>query len=94
MFRSQNKWYQSPGNTQSKEGVRSNLRPEEQYVMPKKGMTEKPNIGKGRVGLRRKPEPDHINQPLDVTRRISRGSKIITRKQTVHSIQMACVTEE
>ena len=44
-------------------------------------MSEKPQIGQGRAGLRtRRPEPDHINQPSDVTRRIPGGSKIVTRK--------------
>ena len=57
-----------------------NLRPEKQHVMPKKGITEKPHMGQGRAGLRRKPEPDHINQPSDVTRRISERSKIVTGK--------------
>ena len=52
-----------------------NLRPEKQHAMPKKGMTEKPYIGQRRAGLRRKPEPDHINQPSDVTRRISGDPK-------------------
>ena len=49
-----------------------NLRPEKQHAMPKKDVTEKPFIGQGRAGLRRKPEPDHINHPSDVTRRISK----------------------
>ena len=49
--------------------------------MPKQGITEKPWIGQGRAGLRRRrPEPDHINQPSDVTGRISGGSKIVTGK--------------
>ena len=56
-----------------------NLRPEKQHIMPKKGITEKLCIGQERAGLRRKPEPDHINQPSDVTR-ISEGSKIVTGK--------------
>ena len=43
-------------------------------------MTERPHIGQGRVGLRRKHEPDCINQPSDVTRRILEGSKIVTGK--------------
>ena len=43
-------------------------------------MTERPCIGQGRAGLRRKHEPDHINQPSDVTRRISERSKIVTGK--------------
>ena len=58
-----------------------NLRPEKQHAMPKQGLTEKPQIGQGRAGLRRgRPELDHINQPSDVTRGISGGSKIATRK--------------
>ena len=57
-----------------------NLRPEKQHAMPKKGITEKPCIGQGRAGLRRKPEPDCSNHPSDVTRRISERSKIVTGK--------------
>ena len=57
-----------------------NLRPEKQHAMPKKGMTERPHIGQGRAGLRRKHKSDHIDQPLDVTRRISERSKIATGK--------------
>ena len=49
--------------------------------MPKQGITEKLWIGQGRAGLRRRrPEPDHINQPSDVTRGIPGGSKIVTGK--------------
>ena len=48
--------------------------------MPKKGMTERPHIGQGRAGLRRKHEPDCIDQPSDVTVRISERSKISTGK--------------
>ena len=56
-----------------------NLRPEKQHAMPKQVITEKPHIGQGRAGLRRrKPVPDHINQSSDVTGRISGGSKIVT----------------
>ena len=57
-----------------------NLRPEKQHTMPQKGMTERPHIGQGRAGLRRKHEPDCIDQPSDVTRRISERSKIATGK--------------
>ena len=58
-----------------------NLRPEKQHAMPKQGITEKPWIGQGTARLRRRrPEPDHINQPSDVTERISGGSKIATGK--------------
>ena len=55
-----------------------NLRPEKQHAMPKKGMTEKPHIGQGRAGLRRRHAPDHIDQPFDVTRRIPERSKMVT----------------
>ena len=57
-----------------------NLRPEKQHALPKKGETERPHIGQGRAGLRRKPEVDCINQPSDVTRRILERSKIATGK--------------
>ena len=57
-----------------------NLRPEKQHAMPKKGITEKPHIGQGRAGLRRKPEPDCINQPSELIGRISASSKIVTGK--------------
>ena len=69
---------------QEVQGVRKelnpNLRPEKQHAMPKKGMTERPHLGQGRAGLRREHESDHINQPSDVTRRISERSKIVTGK--------------
>ena len=49
--------------------------------MPKQGIPEKPWVGQGRAGLRRRrPEPDYINQPSDVTRGILGGSKIETEK--------------
>ena len=57
-----------------------NMRPEKQHAMPKKGMTERLCIGQGRAGLRRKHEPDRIDQPSDVTRRISERSKIAIGK--------------
>ena len=58
-----------------------NLRLEKQHAMPKQGITEKLQMGQRRVGLRRRrPEPDYINQPSDVTGRISGGSKIVTGK--------------
>ena len=59
-----------------------NLRPEKQHAMPKKGMTERLNIGQGRAGLRRK-HADFINQPSDVTRRIPERSKIATAKTNI-----------
>ena len=47
--------------------------------MTKKGITEKPHIGQGRAGLRRR-HADCIYKPSDVTRRISERSKIATGK--------------
>ena len=41
-------------------------------------MTEKPHIGQGRAGLRRKRVPDSIDQPFYVTRRIPERSKMAT----------------
>ena len=41
-------------------------------------MTEKPHIGEGRAGLRRKHVPDCIDQPFDVTRRIPERSKTVS----------------
>ena len=34
--------------------LNSNLRSEKQHAMAKKGMTERPHIGEGRAGLRKK----------------------------------------
>ena len=55
------------------------MRPEKQHAIPKQGRSEKPWVGQGRAGLRRK-RPDHINQPSDVTQGIPGGSKIETGK--------------
>ena len=41
-------------------------------------MTEKPHIGQGRAGLRRKHTPDCIDQPFDVTRRIPERLEMVT----------------
>ena len=45
-------------------------------------MTERPGIGQQRAGLRRK-HADCIDQPSDVTRRISERSKIATGKTNI-----------
>ena len=55
-----------------------NLRPEKEHAMPKQGISEKPWVGQGGAGLRRR--PDYINQPSDVTQGIPGGSKIETGK--------------
>ena len=67
----------TPRSTWSKEGVRSKLEARKVTCHAQKSITEKPHTGQGRAGLRRKPEPDCINQPSDVTRRISEGSNIV-----------------
>ena len=56
-----------------------NLRPEKQHTITKRGITEKLCIGQERAGLRRR-HADCIDQPSDVTRRISERSKIATGK--------------
>ena len=40
-----------------------NLRPEKQHTMSKQGKLERPSVGQGRTGLRRR-KPDHIKQPI------------------------------
>ena len=72
-----------PGVHRVRKELNPNLRPEKQHTMPKNSMTERLHIGQGRAGLRRKHEPDCIDQPLDVTRRISERSKIATRKTNI-----------
>ena len=72
-----------------------NMRAEKQHALPKKGVTERPHIGQGRAGLRRKPEADHITQSSDVTRRILERSKIATGKtNNQQHISATHVTEE
>ena len=56
-----------------------NLRPEKQHAIPQQGRSEKPLVGQGRAGFRRR-RPDHINQPSDVRQGIPGGSKIETGK--------------
>ena len=60
-----------------------NVRPEKQHALPKKGITERPHIGQGRAGLRRRPEADYITQSSDVTGRILERSKIATGKTNI-----------
>ena len=75
-----------------------NLRPEKQHTIPKQDKLERPQVGQGRAGLRRR-KPDHINQPtnqpLDVTQGIPRGTKIETGKtnstQGTHSMHVRSI---
>ena len=60
-----------------------NLRPEKQDAISKQGKFERLQMGQGRAGSRRrKPDPINqgINQPLDVTQGIQRGTRIVTWK--------------
>ena len=57
-----------PEDHRIKKELNPNLRPEKQHAVPKQGISEKPRVGQGRAGLRRRrPGLDHINQPSDVT---------------------------
>ena len=61
-----------------------NIKPEKQYANPIKGNIEKPHIGQGRAGLRRK-RPDPINQtinpPSELSQKIS-GDQNRNKKKT------------
>ena len=66
-----------------------NIKPEKQHANPIKGSVEKPHIGQGTAGLRRK-RPDPINQtiipPSKQSQKIPGETKIETRKTNhVHS---------
>ena len=66
-----------------------NLRPEKQHTIPKQCKSERPQMGQGRAGSKRKkPDPinQSINQPLDVTQEIPGRTKIVTGKtNSIHS---------
>ena len=77
-------------------GLDPNLRPEKQHAISKHGKSERLQMGQGGTGSkRRKPDPINqaINQPSDVTQEIPRGTKIVTGKQTVHTVETAQVTD-
>ena len=66
-----------------------NIKPEKQHANPIKGSREKPCIGQGRAGLKRK-RPDAINlainQPLELSQKDPGKTKIETGKANlVHS---------
>ena len=76
-----------------------NLRPEKQHSLPKQGSLERPHVGQGRAGSKRKrPDPINqtINQPSNLSQEIPGRTKIETRKTNcvhttdpVHSISNA-----
>ena len=59
-----------------------NIKPEKQHANPIKGSVEKPHLGQGRAGLRRRLDP--INQtiipPSELSQKIPGETKIETRK--------------
>ena len=60
-----------------------NLKPEKQHTIPKQGNIERPCIGQGRGGSRRKrPDPinQSINQPSNLSQKIPGRTEIETRK--------------
>ena len=66
-----------------------NLRPKKQHTFPKQGKLERPQIGQGREGSKRKkPDPINqaINQPSNVSQEIPGRTKIVTGKtNSIHS---------
>ena len=60
-----------------------NLRPENQYTLPKQGSLERPCVGQGRARSKRKrPDPINqaINQPSNLSQEIPGRTKIETSK--------------
>ena len=74
-------------------GLDPNLRPEKQHTIPKQGKSERPQMGQGRAGSKRKkPDPINqaINQPSDVTQEIPGRTKIVAGKtNSIHSTNSA-----
>ena len=63
-----------------------NLKPEIQHTLPKKGSMERPCVGQGRAGSKRKkPDPiNHaINQASNLSQKIPGRTEIETKKQTI-----------
>ena len=66
-----------------KKNLHPNLKPEKRHTIPKQGSMERPHIGQGRAGSRRK-RPDLINQsinkPSNLSQKIPGRTEIETRK--------------
>ena len=70
-------------------GLDPSLRPEMQHTIPKQGGLERPQMGQGRAGSKRK-KPDPINQtirqPSNLSKELPRRIKIVTQKtNSIHS---------
>ena len=72
-----------------RKSLNPNLRPEKQHTFPKQGNFNRPCIGQGRAGSKRKkPDPikQAINQPSNLSHEIPGRNKIETRKtNSVHT---------
>ena len=70
-------------------GLDPNLRPEKQHTLPKQGNLEKPQMGWGRAGSKRKkldPINQAIKQPSEMSQEIPGRIKIVTGKtNSIHS---------
>ena len=67
-----------------------NLKPEKQHTIPKQGSMERPCIGQGRAGSRRKtPDPinQSINQPSTLSQKNSWKDRNCNRKNKPHAYQ-------
>ena len=68
----------------------SNLKPEKQHTIPKQGSKERPLVGQGRAGSRRKtPDPinQSINQPSNLSQKNSWKDRNRNRKNKPHAYQ-------
>ena len=65
-------------------GLDPHLRPEKQHTIPKLGKSERPRMGQGRAGSKRK-KPDHINQaisqPSNLSKELPRRASNTENKQ-------------
>ena len=70
-------------------GLGPNLTPEKQHNFPKQGKLDRPQIGQGRAGSKRKkpyPINQAINQPSNMSQEIPGRTKIVTGKtNSIHS---------
>ena len=70
-------------------GLDPNLRPEKHHTLPKQGSLEKPQIGQGRAGSKRKkldPINQAIKEPPEMSQEIPERTKIVTGKtNSIHS---------
>ena len=75
-----------------------NLKPERQHTLPKQGSMERPHVGQGRAGSKRK-KPDPINHAIKQASNLSqkipgkmeieaRKTKHMHTKDLMHSIKM------